>query len=79
MYFLYDCVVLDNWKMLEELQLEPRALGVSDYPKDVPLKEVYAIARHCHGGVVLGFEQFRATAGVSKPGTKQEKKIKMNI
>ena len=31
--------------ILDDLQLEPRALGRSDYPKDVPLKEVFAIAR----------------------------------
>lgn len=62
-------------EILADLQLEPRALGRSDYPKDVPLKEVFAIARHCHGGVILGFEQFRATAGVWKPGTKEEAKL----
>jgi len=50
-------------KLIDDLQLEARALGRSDYPKDVPLKEVFTIARHCHGGVILGFEQFRATAG----------------
>ena len=49
--------------MLDELHLEARALGRSDYPKDVPAKEVLTIARHCHGGVILGFEQFRATSG----------------
>jgi hypothetical protein len=53
-------VILDQ---LDDLQLEARALGRSDYPKDVPLKEVFTIARHCHGGVVLGFEQLRVTAG----------------
>ena len=58
--------------ILDDLQLEPRALGRSDYPKDVPLKEVFVIAKHCHGGVILGFEQFRATAGVWKRGTKEE-------
>jgi len=61
--------------ILDDLQLEPRALGRSDYPKDVPLKEVLAIAKHCHGGVILGFEQFRATAGAWKPGTKEERKV----
>lgn len=61
--------------ILDDLQLEPRALGRSDYPKDVPLKEVFAIAKHCHGGVILGFEQLRATGGVWKPGTKEEKRI----
>jgi hypothetical protein len=62
-------------EILDDLQLEPRALGRSDYPKDVPLKEVLAIAKHCHGGVILGFEQLRARAGVWKPGTKEERRI----
>jgi len=57
------------------LHLEPRALGRSDYPKDFPLKEVYAIAKHCHGGIILGFEQFHATAGMWKRDTKEEEKI----
>ena len=50
--------------MLDDLQLEPRALGRSDYPKDVPLREIYVIARHCHGGIILGYEQFQTTAGI---------------
>lgn len=44
-------------RQLRELQLEPRALGRSDYPTDFPLREVYVIAKHCSGGVILGFEQ----------------------
>ena len=52
---------------LDELNLEPRALGRSDYPAELPLREVLVIARHCAGGLILGFEQFRATAGVWKP------------
>lgn len=56
--------------------LEPRALGRSDYPTDLPLREVLVIARHCSGGVILGFEQFRATAGILKRGTPEEQKLK---
>jgi hypothetical protein len=48
---------------LRKLGLEPRSLGSSDYPKEYPLKEVLVIARQCSGGVILGFEQFRATRG----------------
>lgn len=66
-------------KMLDELQMEPRALGRTDYPKDVPLKEVYIIAKHCHGGIILGFEQFHATEGKWKRGTKEEKLIDSNV
>jgi hypothetical protein len=61
---------------LRDLQLEPRALGRSDYPNDVPLREVYVIARHCHGGIILGFEQFQASVGVWKRGTKEASRVK---
>ncbi len=55
--------------------LEPRALGRSDYPTDLPLREVGVIAKHCSGGVVLGFEQFRALTGVSKRDTPEERQV----
>jgi hypothetical protein len=64
--------------LLEQYKMEPRALGRSDYPKDFPLKEVLIIAKHCHGGIVLGFEQCRATSGTWKPGTKEERPIEPN-
>ena len=52
--------------ILHELQLEPRALGRGDYPKDYPLKEVYIIAKHCAGGIILGFEQLYVETGIRK-------------
>ena len=60
---------------LRSLNLEPRALGRSDYPTDYPLREVYVIANHCSGGVILGFEQFRSNSGISKPGAVEEKRV----
>jgi hypothetical protein len=57
---------------LKACGLEPRVLGRSDYPAELPLREVLVIARHCAGGVVLGFEQYRALDGISKPGTPGE-------
>lgn len=57
---------------LDELNLEPRALGRTDYPSELPLREVLVIARHCAGGMILGFEQFQATAGIFKRGTGDE-------
>jgi hypothetical protein len=63
---------------LRALNLEPRALGRSDYPTDYPLREVYVIANHCSGGVILGFEQFRSDSGINKPGAPQEKKVSHN-
>ena len=63
-------------KLLDELQLEARSLGRSDYPKDYPLKEVYVIAKNCAGGVILGFEQYVINDCINKRGTPDEKTIK---
>jgi len=60
---------------LDRNGLESRALGRSDYPTELPLREVLTIARHCAGGIILGFQQFRADTGVAKPGTTEEKPI----
>jgi hypothetical protein len=56
-------------KLITQYKLEWRALGRSDYPNDLPLKEVLRMVKHCSGGIILGFEQFRATAGEFKPGS----------
>ena len=62
-------------QMLDSLNLEPRALGRSDYPSDLPLREVLVIAKHCSGGVILGFNQFTASSGIRKPGTKKQEMV----
>ena len=59
---------------LDRANLEPRALGKSDYPTEFPLREVLSIAKHCSGGVILGFEQIFLESGASKRGTPQSKK-----
>jgi hypothetical protein len=62
--------------ILEELKsqhLEPRALGQSDYPSFLPLREVLTISRHCAGGIVLGFRQFQTDTGIWKQGTERER------
>lgn len=60
-------------RQLKRYRLTPRALGRSDYPTELPLREVLVIARHCAGGIILGFEQFRSLDGISKPGALEEK------
>ena len=62
-------------RQLGQLGLEPRALGRSDYPTEMPLREVVRLARHCSGAVILGFEQFQADGGLSKRGTPKEKRV----
>jgi hypothetical protein len=56
-------------KLLRRYKLEWRALGRSDYPNDLPLKEVLRMVRHCSGGIILGFEQFRAPVGEFRAGS----------
>lgn len=62
-------------KLVERYKLEWRALGRSDYPNDLPLKEVLRMVKHCSGGIILGFEQFRADKGVFKFGSPKAKII----
>ena len=61
--------------MLDRENLERRALGRTDYPTEYPLKEVYLMARHCSGAVILGFSQSIAERVTVKPNTANEKKI----
>src|SRR4051794_12069136 len=68
---VYDGIL----ELLEDLQLERRALGRSDYPTEFPLKEVIRLARKCSGGLVLGFVQQTAAIVISKPGTPDEKNV----
>ena len=65
-------VIID---IIEDLNIEPRALGRSDYPKDFPLKEVAIIAKKCSGGIILGFEQLRVHNGIVKFGTDEERPV----
>jgi len=37
------------------------------------------IARHCSGGIILGFEQFYSRSGVVKRGTKEERKVESAV
>jgi len=64
---------------LDRLEMEPRGLGRTDYPVDLPLREVLAIAKHCSGGVILGFQQFVADSGTLKPGTSEERRISKSL
>lgn len=66
-------------RQLKRFNLEPRALGRSDYPTELPLREVLLLARHCSGGLILGFEQYRSLKGVHKPGTPEEREHEAHV
>src|SRR5215813_4779410 len=65
--------------LLRRENLETRALGRSDYPTDYPLKEVYTIARHCAGGVILGYSQMIAPKLQVKPGVRIKGQKQPNV
>jgi hypothetical protein len=67
-------IVVRDWLFvqLDQVGLVPRTVGISDYAPKNPLQEVCILAKHCSGGLVLGFEQLRIETGRSKPGTAQE-------
>ena len=69
-------IILD---ILDELHIEPRALGRSDYPVEYPLKEVYVIAKHCSGGIILGFEQIYIKSGIKKRGVPEKETVLKDI
>lgn len=49
--------------------VEARTLGRTDYPTTYPLREVLTLAKHCSGGLILGFSQFEATSGMWNQNT----------
>jgi hypothetical protein len=59
---------------LGRVGLEWRSVGRTDYAHKLPIREVYLLARHCSGGLILGFSQFTTTTGVWKNGTPDERK-----
>lgn len=59
--------------LLKDEGLEDRTLGKSDFATDYPLKEVMLIARHCSGGLILGFTQIKADTVTYKPGTPKQR------
>jgi hypothetical protein len=68
---VYDFVI----GSLNEENLQPRALGRSDFPQSDPMTEVYYIARACYGGIILGFSQIESENGILRRGTPGEAKI----
>jgi hypothetical protein len=62
-------------RMLDHENLERRALGRTDYPTEYPLREVYLMASHCSGAVILGYSQSIAERLIVKPNTANEHKI----
>ncbi|HAZ10784.1 MAG TPA: hypothetical protein DCY56_06745 [Candidatus Omnitrophica bacterium] len=62
------------FRQLDRLELEWRSLGQTDYPTKCPLHEVHVLAKHCSGGLILGFSQFETKTGTWKKGTRSQSK-----
>lgn len=59
---------------LGHVGLQQRNIGRTDYPHRHPLSEVHTLAKHCSGGLILGFSQFETKNGVWKKGTPDQLK-----
>ena len=58
---------LDHFQtLLREQHLDPRSVGVTDYPTDAPMDEVIHLMKQCGGAIVLGVPQIEVRAGVLK-------------
>jgi len=55
--------------ILKSYEINPRTLGVSDYPTNTPLDEVISIMDQCVGAIILGYPQIEVKEGVLKGGT----------
>ena len=64
---------------LGKVGLEWRSLGQTDYPASFPLREVITLAKHCAGGVILGFAQFETENGIRKKGTAYEELVNHRV
>ena len=54
---------------LGRVGMQWQSLGTTDYPHEFPLREVLTLAKHCAGGLILGFSQFVTDKGIWKKGT----------
>jgi hypothetical protein len=55
--------------ILKSYEMNPRTLGVSDYPVNTPLDEVISIMDKCVGIIILGYPQIEVKEGVLKGET----------
>ena len=55
--------------ILKSYEMNPRTLGVSDYPVNTPLDEVISIMDQCVGTIILGYPQIEVKDGVLKGET----------
>lgn len=64
---------LNNFNnFLKSHDLNPRTLGVNDYPTESPLDEVIGLMKKCNGAIILGYPQIQVTAGMLKDNKIEE-------
>ena len=58
---------LDNFKnLLRARGLDPRSVGVTDFPSQAPLVEVIKLMESCYGALILGIPQIEVQSGKLK-------------
>lgn len=56
---------------MQQRNLEPRTLGVTDYDTDVPLRAIRRLMLESNGVITVAFRRTFITKGESRPGTKK--------
>ena len=58
---------LDKFKnLLRVRDLDPRSIGVTDLPSQLPLDEVIRLMERCYGAIILGIPQIEVQSGKLK-------------
>ena len=58
---------LDKFKNLLRIRdLDPRSIGVTDLPSQLPLNEVIQLMERCYGAIILGIPQIEVRSGKLK-------------
>lgn len=68
----YEAGLVGFLTRLDDMGLNPRTLGATDYPNKAPLDEVIRLLEDCQGCVILGYPQITATAGTVKAAVLEE-------
>lgn len=63
-------------RFLAHSHLRPRTVGASDFTNRSPLQLVSQLMDECCGALILGFAQLSFSSGVSKPGTRRERRVR---
>jgi hypothetical protein len=70
----HTCEALES--VLRTLGFKWVTVGVNNFGNEVPLRQVRSVMSSCHGAVVLGLRQMTVRSAISKPGTREQTRMR---